>query len=176
MRSVPLVPPPVDDWVELTTEPLDLQAAADWVVRPGCGAVVTFSGLVRDHAEGTTDVTHIDYEAWAEEVVPRLASLAAEARSRWPDLGRVVLWHREGVVRLSEASVLVAVSAPHRGEAFEAARFAIDALKATVPIWKKEHWAGGSAWARGAQHITGLDDLGRAAAQTSDDPEGAAAR
>jgi molybdopterin synthase catalytic subunit len=175
MPSVPLAPPQVDDWVALTSEPLDLQVAADWVVRPGCGAVVTFSGLVRDHAEGTTDVTHIDYEAWAEQVLPRLEALAAEARSRWPELGRVVLWHREGVVRLSESSVLVAVSAPHRAEAFEAARFAIDALKATVPIWKKEHWAGGSAWALGAQHITEVEDL-QGVGRSSDDPEGAAAR
>jgi molybdopterin synthase catalytic subunit len=171
MTFVPLAPPQVDDWVALTSEPLDLQVASTWVARPDCGAVVTFSGLVRDHAEGTTDVTHIDYEAWAEQVVPRLEALAAETRSRWPDIGRIVLWHRDGVVRLSESSVLVAVSAPHRGEAFEAARFAIDALKATVPIWKKEHWAGGSAWALGAQHITAVDDL-RAGA----DPEGAAAR
>ena len=156
---MPPVPPEVDDWVALTSEPLDLQVAASWVARPDCGAVVTFSGLVRDHAEGTVDVTHIDYEAWAEQVVPRLAAVAVEARHRWPQVGRLVLWHRHGVVHLSESSVLVAVSAPHRGEAFEAARFAIDSLKATVPIWKKEHWAGGAEWARAAQHITDITDL-----------------
>lgn len=176
MPFVQPAPPLVDDWVALSSEPLDLQVASDWVVRPDCGAVVTFSGLVRDHAEGTTDVTHIDYEAWAEQVVPRLEALAAEARSRWPELGRIVLWHREGVVALSEPSVLVAVSAPHRGEAFEAARFAIDALKATVPIWKKEHWAGGSAWALGAQHITDVDGLRDGVVGVSDDTEEAAAR
>jgi len=153
MRSVTALPPSADDWVALTTEPLDAGRAAEWVARPDCGAVVVFSGLVRDHAEGTTDVTHIDYEAWAEKVIPRLHEVAGEARRRWP-VGRVVLWHREGVVRLSESSVVVAVSAPHRGEAFDAAEFCIDTLKATVPIWKKEHWAGGSTWARGAQHIT----------------------
>jgi molybdopterin synthase catalytic subunit len=65
-----------------------------------------------------------------------------------------VLWHREGTVVLSEPSVVVAVSAPHRGEAFAAAEWCIDTLKATVPIWKREHWDGGSAWARAAQHIT----------------------
>jgi molybdopterin synthase catalytic subunit len=151
---VPMPTPDADDWVALTAEDLDVAAATGWVARPDCGAVVVFSGLVRDHAEGTVDVTHIDYEAWAEQVEPRLAAVAAEARTRWPDLGRVVLWHREGTVALSESSVVVAVSAPHRGAAFAAAEFCIDTLKATVPIWKKEHWAGGSSWARAAQHIT----------------------
>jgi molybdopterin synthase catalytic subunit len=151
---VSLSPPSSDDWVALTDEPLDVQRAADWVAVPDCGAVVVFSGLVRDHAEGTTGVTHIDYEAWEEQVLPRLGDLAAEARRRWPDIGRIVLWHREGRVQLSESSVVVAVSTPHRGAAFEACEWAIDTLKATVPIWKKEFWAGGSEWARGSQHIT----------------------
>ena len=149
-----LLPPSSDDWVALTDTPLDLQQAADWVGVPDCGAVVVFSGLVRDHAEGTTGVTHIDYEAYAEQVLPRLAELAAEARRRWPEIGRMVLWHREGRVQLTGSSVVVAVSTPHRGAAFEACQFGIDTLKATVPIWKKEFWAGGSEWARGSQHIT----------------------
>ena len=151
-----LSPPPSDDWVALTDEPLDVQRAADWVGVPDCGAVVVFSGLVRDHAEGTTGVTHIDYEAYAEQVLPRLGELAAEARRRWPEVGRMVLWHREGRVQLSESSVVVAVSAPHRGSAFEACQFGIDTLKATVPIWKKEFWDGGSQWARASQHVTAV--------------------
>ena len=146
--------PSTDDWVALTGEPLDVQVAVDWVGVPDCGAVVVFSGLVRDHAEGTTGVTHIDYEAYEEQVVPRMGELAAEMRRRWPDTGRIVLWHREGRVQLSESSVVVAVSTPHRGAAFAAAEFGIDTLKATVPIWKKEFWAGGSEWARGSQHVT----------------------
>ena len=145
--------PDADDWVRLTVDPVDAGEAAAWVGRPDCGAVVVFSGLVRDHAEGTVDVTHIEYEAWAEQVEPRLAEVVAEARARWPDVGRVALWHREGRVLLGESSVIVAVSAPHRGSAFAAAEFCIDTLKATVPIWKKEFWAGGSSWARAAQHI-----------------------
>ena len=146
--------PAADDWVALSGEPLEVQAASDWVGVPDCGAVVVFSGLVRDHAEGTTGVTHIEYEAYAEQVVPRMEGLAAEMRRRWPDIGRVVLWHREGRVHLSESSVVVAVSTPHRGAAFAAAQFGIDTLKATVPIWKKEFWSGGSDWARGSQHVT----------------------
>lgn len=146
-------PPATDDWIVLTGDPLDVALAADWVGRPDCGAVVVFSGLVRDHAEGATGVTHIDYEAWADEVVPRLAAIAADARRRWPDLGRIALWHRDGRVLLGESSVVVAVSSPHRGAAFDAAEFAIDTLKATVPIWKKEFTDDGEQWARSAQHI-----------------------
>lgn len=160
--AVTLRSPDTDDWVGLTTDPLSVGAAADWVGVPSCGAVVVFSGLVRDHAEGTSGVTHIDYEAWAEQVEPRLAALAAEARTRWPGIGRVVLWHRQGTVSLSESSVVVAVSAPHRGEAFAAAEWCIDTLKATVPIWKREHWPGGSEWARAAQHITAVPSTGTA--------------
>lgn len=156
--SVLSPPPASDDWVALTSEPLELAVASEWVGRPQCGAVVVFSGLVREQADGVTGVTHIDYEAWAEEVVPRLGALADDARRRWPAIGRIVLWHREGRVALGESSVVVAVSTPHRGEAFAAAEHLIDTLKATVPIWKKEYAEGGSQWARAAQHITALGE------------------
>ena len=155
-----LQPPATDDWVALTDQSLEVGLAADWVALPGCGAVVVFSGLVRDHADGPHGVTHIDYEAWAEQVEPRLGVVADQARQRWPELGRIVLWHREGRVLLSESSVVVAVSAPHRGAAFDACEFAIDTLKESVPIWKKEFFDGGSQWARAAQHITDADDRG----------------
>jgi len=157
---VTLEPPISDDWIALTDQSLDVGIATDWVALPGCGAVVVFSGLVRDHADGSSGVTHIDYEAWAEQVIPRLTSVAEEARRRWPDLGRVALWHREGRVLLSESSVVVAVSSPHRGAAFDACEFAIDTLKESVPIWKKEFFDGGSQWARAAQHITDVDERG----------------
>lgn len=155
-----LGPPTSEDWIALTDQSLDLGIATDWVALPGCGAVVVFSGLVRDHADGSSGVTHIDYEAWAEQVIPRLTAVADEARRRWPDLGRVVLWHREGRVLLSESSVVVAVSSPHRGAAFDACEFAIDTLKESVPIWKKEFFDGGSQWARAAQHITDVNEGG----------------
>lgn len=155
-----LTPPASDDWIALTDQSLDVGIATDWVALPGCGAVVVFSGLVRDHADGSNGVTHIDYEAWAEQVIPRLTAVADEARRRWPDLGRVALWHREGRVLLSESSVVVAVSSPHRGAAFDACEFAIDTLKESVPIWKKEFFDGGSQWARSAQHITGVNERG----------------
>ena len=155
-----LTPPTSEDWIALTDQSLDLGVATDWVALPGCGAVVVFSGLVRDHADGSNGVTHIDYEAWAEQVIPRLTAVADEARRRWPDLGRVALWHREGRVLLGESSVVVAVSSPHRGAAFDACEFAIDTLKESVPIWKKEFFDGGSQWARAAQHITDVNERG----------------
>jgi molybdopterin synthase catalytic subunit len=80
-------------------------------------------------------------------------------KNQWSDLGRIALIHRVGDLKLGESSVLVVVSAPHRPEAFEAARFGIDALKATVPIWKREAWATGSDWALGAQHVTTVDQV-----------------
>jgi molybdopterin synthase catalytic subunit len=135
-----------DDWVELAASPLPTEAALAWVTVPTCGATVLFSGTVRDHAEGRPGVSELDYEAYSEQVVPRLARIAAEARRRWPVLGKVALLHRTGVLGVGDCSVLVVVSAPHRGDAFDAARWAIDTLKSTVPIWKRETWAGGSAW------------------------------
>lgn len=150
------------DWVALTHEPLPVGDVAEWVVRPGCGASVTFSGTVRDHAEGRPGVTAIEYEAYAAQVEPRLAAITAEARSRWPDVGRLVLLHRTGPLEVCESSVVVAASAPHRGEAFDAARFLIDSLKATVPIWKKETWAGGEDWGLDAKELVDVSDLGRA--------------
>ena len=125
----------------------------DWAIRPDCGAVVLFSGTVRDHAEGRDGVEHLVYEAYEGEVVPRFAELAAELRRRWPDTGRVALIHRTGQLAVGESSVLAVVSAPHRAEAFEAARFAIDALKVSVPIWKHETWRDGARWGTGAAPI-----------------------
>lgn len=142
-----------DDWLALTTEELPVAAAYDWAVLPQCGAVVLFSGTVRDHAEGRSGVTHLDYEAYEEQVLPRLASIAAELRQRWPEVGRVALLHRVGRLEVGASSVLVVVSAPHRPEAFLAARFGIDALKASAPIWKRESWDGGEQWGLGARDL-----------------------
>ncbi len=135
-----------DTWLGLTTDVLPVAAAYDWAVRPDCGAVVLFSGTVRDHAEGRDGVTHLDYEAYEEQVVPRLEAIAAELRRRWPGVGRVVLLHRVGRLVLGESSVVVAVSAPHRAAALDACREAIDTLKETIPLWKKEVYAGGEEW------------------------------
>src|SRR3954471_15318069 len=135
------------DWIALTHEPLPLDAAAAWATTPGSGAVVTFAGVVRDHAEGRPGVEAMTYEAYDGPAQRAMGDIVAELRRRWPDVERVVLWHRVGELQLSEASVLVVVSSPHRAAAFAAAEFAIDTLKESVPIWKQEHWAGGSDWA-----------------------------
>jgi molybdopterin synthase catalytic subunit len=146
-----------DDWLGWSTDPLPVAVASDWVVLPGCGAVVTFTGTVRDHAEGRLGVTHLHYEAYDEHVEPRMAAVVAELRRRWPEVGRVAMLHRAGEVRLGEAAVVVAVSAPHRESAFEAARYAIDTLKRTLPIWKSEHAADGSGWGVDAQPLGSVE-------------------
>jgi molybdopterin synthase catalytic subunit len=154
MTAVGLLPPhDANDWVGLTPDELPVEAARRWAEMPSCGAVVLFTGTVRDHAEGRPDVSSLTYEAYDEEVAPRLASIAAEARRRWPSVGRMVLIHRVGTLTVGEASVVVVASAPHRDEAFAAARFGIDTLKASVPIWKRETWSGGEEWGLCARPI-----------------------
>jgi molybdopterin synthase catalytic subunit len=148
-----------DTWIELTEQTLPVGAAYDWALLPSCGAVVVFSGTVRDHSEGRTDVRTLTYEAYEEEVVPKCVAIVEEMRRQWSDIGRVALLHRIGELQLTESSVLVVVSSPHRPAAFEAARFGIDALKSTVPIWKHESWGDGGDWAQSAQHITTIDEL-----------------
>lgn len=142
-----------DDWIGLDHDPLPVAEAIAWSVLPSCGGQVMFTGTVRDSADGRDDVTALEYEAYTEQVTPRLAEIAAEARARWPDLGRLVLLHRIGRLALEEVSVVIVASAPHRAEAFEAARYCIETLKATVPIWKREEWSGGSGWGTRAQPV-----------------------
>jgi molybdopterin synthase catalytic subunit len=154
---VQLCPPSGDTWVALTDRPLEVGALAAWVVRPDCGAVVLFTGTVRDHAPGRPGVSRLEYEAYTGQVEPRLDAVAGEARRRWPALGRVALVHRTGVLSVGEASVVVAVSAPHRADAFAAARYCIDTLKATVPIWKRETWQGGEDWSLDACDLRSAD-------------------
>jgi molybdopterin synthase catalytic subunit len=139
--------PTARDWVALDPSPLPVSEAAAWVTTPGSGAVITFLGVVRDHSDGRAGVTGLTYEAYEEVATQRMAEIVEETRRRWPSVERIALLHRTGALALSEASVAVVVSAPHRAEAFDAARFAIDTLKETVPIWKREHWAGGDDWA-----------------------------
>jgi molybdopterin synthase catalytic subunit len=113
--------------------------------------VVVFAGTVRDHSEGRPSVTALEYEAYVRGAERAMWAVVADLRRRWPVLGRVALLHRTGVLAPTDVAVVTAVSAPHRREAFEAAEHAIDAVKADVPIWKHETWAGGAAWGLGAQ-------------------------
>lgn len=138
------------DRIEVGDSPLAISELYEWALAPECGAVVLFSGTVRDHADGRDGVTSLTYEAYQDAAIHKLQEVADEARRRFPTLGRVALVHRVGKLTLTESSVVVVVSAPHRPEAFEAARYCIDALKQSVPIWKKEEWSTGSDWATGA--------------------------
>lgn len=156
LRSIAVQPPASSDtWLVLTDELLPIAEAYQWCVQPQCGAVVLFSGTVRDHAVDDagllrSGVSFLDYEAYESQVVPVFQRIADEVRVRWPNTGRVALLHRSGRIELEESSVVVAVSAPHRPEAFEAARYAIDALKSSAPIWKREQWTDGTDWGTGA--------------------------
>jgi molybdopterin synthase catalytic subunit len=131
--------------VLLTREPLDL--AALQAVSPADGALCLFVGVVRNENAGRA-VSFLEYEAYEEMALREMERLEADARARWP-VSDVRIAHRLGRLEIGQASVAVAVSSPHRAEAFEACRFVIDTLKATVPIWKKEHFEGGAVWVEG---------------------------
>lgn len=127
--------------IRLTSEPIDYHALTEAVRRPGCGGVVLFLGTVRD-LTGDQVTVALDYEAYRPMAERKLAELEAETRARWP-VGEVALVHRLGHLTVGEVSVAVAVSCPHRAEAFDACRYAIDRLKQIVPVWKKETRADG---------------------------------
>ena len=135
--------------VKVGDDVIDTAALVDSVGRADSGATVLFLGTVRDHSEGKTGVTHLEYEVYAEMVEPKIEGIVTEACRRWPVLA-VAVEHRSGIVEVGEASVAVAVACAHRADAFEAARFIIDELKERAPIWKKEFWPGGAEWSRGS--------------------------
>jgi molybdopterin synthase catalytic subunit len=131
--------------VRLTRERIDL--AALQAVGPADGALALFVGVVRSENAGR-GVLYLEYEAYEEMALQELETIASQARTRWPVSGiRIV--HRLGRIEIGEASVAVAVASPHRAEAFEACRFAIDTLKKSVPIWKKEFYVDGAVWLEG---------------------------
>lgn len=102
-------------------------------------------------------MTELEYEAYESQVAPALARLAAEMHRRWPSLGWIALLHRHGTLVVGDVAVVVVVSSPHRDDAFEAARFGIDTLKSSTPIWKREVWADGESWGLEAQHLSAVD-------------------
>ena len=128
--------------IELTTKPIDTAALLERTKHVEAGAVVLFLGTTRELTAGRQTVT-LSYEAYEEMAKRRLAELEAEARRRWPVIECNIV-HRLGTVPPTEASVAIAVSTPHRADAFAAGQWLIDSLKADVPIWKREQWADGS--------------------------------
>ena len=128
----------------LTRDPIDVADVVASVGDSTAGATATFVGVTRDHNQGRV-VKFLEYEAYADMAEQEMARIGREAARRW-SICRIAIVHRTGRVPIGQASVVIAVSAAHRAEAFAACRFAIDRLKASVPIWKKEHFEGGDVW------------------------------
>lgn len=129
--------------ISLTHQPISHLELTEAVRNPHCGAVVTFLGTVRD-LTGEAVTTALDYEAFGPMAEAKMREIEAETRARWPVQGFCLI-HRLGHLDVGDISVGVAVSTPHRGDAFDACRYAIDRLKVLVPIWKQEHWANGTS-------------------------------
>jgi len=153
---MPSTPP--SNWVLVTSDRLSLDTVTTWAARANCGAVVTFSGVVRDNSSARDGVIALEYETSTELAEKRIHEVMDEARVRWPALEALAIHHRIGRVELSDATVIVAVSSPHRDDAFDAARYCIDTLKVSVPMWKREIWEGGSAWSEDASPILNAQD------------------
>jgi len=128
--------------IQLTHDTIDFAALTESVRSTQAGAVVLFLGTVREMTQGRQTVA-LDYEAYPQMAAAKLRELEVEARSRWPVIEAAIV-HRLGHLELGDVSVAVAVSCPHRHQAFDAGRFLIDRLKEVVPIWKKENWSDGS--------------------------------
>jgi len=142
--EVALIPPVSGGGFRLSGEPLDLGAVVAEVASPEAGAIATFIGTTRVRSRGRT-VLHLDYEAFEEMAEQTMAALAGSLKDRF-DVTEIAIHHRVGRVEIGEASVLIAVSAPHRQDALAACKEAIDTLKQTVPLWKKEVYEGGEEW------------------------------
>jgi len=133
--------------ISITHERLDRDALVAAVSHPGVGGIVLFEGVVRDNARGK-QVRYLEYDVYPEMAVQQIREIVAEAERRW-GVERVAVAHRVGRLEIGEASVIIVVASPHRGEAFDACRYIIDTLKTTVPIWKKEVAANGEEWVEG---------------------------
>jgi molybdopterin synthase catalytic subunit len=125
-------------------EPLDVQRFREAVTASAFGAVLVFEGVARDHFEGRP-VTRLEYEAYGEMAVAEMRRIADEASKQWPQV-KIAIGHRTGVVAIGEASLVIAVGAPHRPESYEASRFVLEAIKSRLPVWKKEVYADGEGW------------------------------
>ena len=135
------------DFFSLVREPIDASALIQHVRTADDGAVVTFDGCVRNNSHGRQTL-YLDYEAYESMALAKIREIGAQIHQKFP-IDRVAIAHRLGRLGIGETSVFIAVSSPHRPAAFDACRFAIDTLKRTVPIWKKEYFADGAVWADG---------------------------
>ena len=142
--EVALIPPVSGGAFRLSAEPLSLDAVVDEVRSDEAGAIATFAGTTRVQSRGRT-VLHLDYEAYEEMAEQVMTEIAEELKARY-DLCEIAIHHRTGRLEIGEASVVIAVSAPHRQDALAACKDAIDTLKEQVPLWKKEFYEGGGEW------------------------------
>jgi molybdopterin synthase catalytic subunit len=138
---------PLDDIFQLVSEPIDPSTLIRHVRAPEDGAIVTFDGFVRNQSHNRRTL-YLDYEAYEPMALAKMREIAGQLHQKYR-IHRVVIVHRLGRLEIGETSVFIAVSAPHRAAAFDACRFAIDTLKQTVPIWKKEYFEDGAVWADG---------------------------
>ena len=136
-----------NDVIELVREPIRANELVTHVKAPEDGAVVVFDGIVRNHSGGNA-TEYLEYEAYEPMALAKMREIGDEVRRNFP-IHRLAIVHRLGRLEIGETSVFIAVSSPHRRAAFEACRFAIDTLKRTVPIWKKEYFEDGAVWAEG---------------------------
>lgn len=144
-----------NDFVQVTREPLDAQRAVELVTHASAGAVSTFIGTTRDNFAGKK-VVRLEYEGYEPMAKSELRKICTQIRTQWPSVVGIALFHRLGVVLVKEASVVIAVSSPHRTEALQACAYAIDTLKATVPIWKSEQYEGDARmWKENAEWGSG---------------------
>ena len=138
---------PQDDLYHLVREPIDPAALARHVRAPEDGAIVTFDGFVRNESHNRATL-YLEYEAYESMALAKMREIGAQLHEKYR-IHRVTIVHRLGRLEIGETSVFIAVSSPHRAAAFDACRFAIDTLKRTVPIWKKEYFEDGAVWADG---------------------------
>ncbi len=139
--------PTSSDLILLVREPINAPGLIQHVRTAGDGAIVTFDGCVRNQSHGRRTL-YLDYEAYETMAIAKMREIAGELHTKF-SIDRVAIAHRLGRLEIGETSVFIAVSAPHRPAAFEACRYAIDTLKRTVPIWKKEYFEDGAVWADG---------------------------
>ena len=136
------------DIFEITREPIDKPGLEARVLTGAAGAVVTFDGVVRNQTKGRA-VIRLAYDAYVPMAIKEMSRIGREMRDRWPDIERIGIIHRFGDLDVSESSVVIVVTSPHRRVAFEACHYAIDRLKQTVPVWKKEVFEDGEVWVEG---------------------------
>ena len=130
--------------IKISAEPLNIQSCIDWVMAPVSGGIDVFIGTVRDATKGKK-VIHLEFEAYESMALHEMKKIAEEVLAKWP-VHKILIHHRTGLLNIGEIPVVIAVSAAHRDAAFDACRYAIDTLKQTVPIWKKEVFEDGEVW------------------------------